>query len=137
MYLIFISAHRYKFLNSERFFSSIDEANNIDSVIYAIWYRKKGEEYKKYYPTLSNKSSKKRIPFWRTLLKDERMAWGGAGHIYCRYDKKLDKVVMDAGHDFGYWGGNQCHLTVKCEEKYFFDGPFIWSPNCCFDCVRS
>ena len=109
------------FLYSERFFSSTDAANNIDSVTYDIWHRKKGEEYKKYYPTLSNKSSKKRISLWRTFFKDEKIAWYGARKISCSYDKKLDKVVMVGGHDFGYVGGNNCHLTVKCEEKYFFD----------------
>jgi len=109
------------YLSSERFYSS-DESSTIDSVIYSIWYRKKGEEYKKYYPTLSEKSSQKKVPIWKTFFKDERMTWGGAGHIYCKFEPSQNKFIISGTHDFSYGlGDNRCGLTVKCEEKYFFD----------------
>ena len=106
------------FLKSERFYKTSDGR---DAVIYALWYRVKGDENKQYHPTLSKISTKKKIPFWNKT-RINKMVRGGAGHIYCIYNKKIDRVEVYGGHDFGYGlGDNACIIQVRCDEKYFFD----------------
>ena len=93
-----------------------------DFISYVFFYRRRNEDHRKYYPTLSKTHLKQEIPIWKKVFKKVGKPWSAAKRILCFYDKTLDKCYLSHSMDIGYGiGGNRCIVHIQCGEESFFD----------------